>query len=121
VHKTPLASRLFAKRFVELFDRQSVTSNRSVESEVVMVLHDQAPQIELLRDYPESVVEELHQALQRGAAARPDPQRSDFFELEGASEVFYVHVSPVNGRVLLIGLWSKSDLPELVSQNSHVA
>jgi hypothetical protein len=79
------------------------------ESEGVMVLQLAAtPRIETLRGYPAPTIDTLSHLLLYGVPARPDPRRKDFYELESDSEVFYVHISPVNGRVLLIGVWHRA-------------
>jgi len=73
-----------------------------------MVLRlEQTPKVEALRSYPEGTAERLSQLLAMGAPARPDPRREGFYEVESDSEVFYIHISPLNGRVLLIGIWQK--------------
>jgi hypothetical protein len=63
--------------------------------------------IENLRNYPAEVVEELRRLLASDAPARPDPHRADFYELDGPTRVFYVHVSPAIGSVLLLGIWPR--------------
>jgi hypothetical protein len=74
-----------------------------------MVLQlENAPRMETLRSYPAGTLDRLSQLLAMGAPARRDPRRDCFYEVESNSEVFYVHISPDNGRVLLIGIWSKS-------------
>jgi hypothetical protein len=99
----------------------SVTQDRSSESEEGMVLQAKLPRIETLHSYPASLVDELHRILDAGAPARPDSHRKDFYEIEGDEDVFYVHMSPVNGRVLLLAVWKRSDLPELMSANIQAA
>jgi len=74
-----------------------------------MVLHlANMPRIEAVRSYPAGTLDRLSQLLVLGAPARPDPRRVSFYEVESDSDVYYVHISPENGRVLLIGLWSKT-------------
>jgi hypothetical protein len=63
--------------------------------------------IENLRNYPTEVVDELRRLLASDAPARPDPHRADFYELDGPTRVFYVHVSAVIGSVLLLGIWPR--------------
>jgi hypothetical protein len=63
--------------------------------------------IENLRNYPVEVVEELRRLLASDAPARPDPHRADFYELEGPTRVFYVHVSAAIGSVILLGTWAR--------------
>lgn len=69
------------------------------------------PKIEALRPYPARTMDQLARLLATGAPARPDPRRANFFELESDSQIFYVHISPASGRVLLIGVWQRSPLP----------
>lgn len=77
-----------------------------------MVLRlEHSPKIEALRTYPAGTLERLGQLLALGASARPDPRRESFYEVESDAEVFYVHISPANGRVLLIGIWPKLVAP----------
>ena len=39
------------------------------------------------------------------AEVRPDPKRKNFYEVEGRSEVYYIHVSPVTGIIYLLAVW----------------
>lgn len=87
-----------------------------------MVLRlEQEPTIEDLRNHPADTVERLRQLLATGAPARPDPRRKDFFELENDSQVFYIHISPVNGRVLLLATWLKDAKSTPVTTSPHLA
>ena len=52
---------------------------------------------------------------------KADPRRESFYEVESDSEVFYVHISPVNGRVLLIGIWPKSAISAMSFHATKVA
>jgi hypothetical protein len=77
-----------------------------------MVLRlNQQPNIEDLRNHSAETVEKLRQLLAAGAPARPDPRRKDFYEVENCSRVFYIHISPVNGKVLLLATWLKDEEP----------
>jgi hypothetical protein len=78
------------------------------------------PRIEALRSYPSGTADRLSQLLALGATARPDPGREGFYEIESDSEVYYVHISPLNGRVLLIGIWQKPAGPRL-AEPAHQA
>ena len=87
-----------------------------------MVLRlEQTPKIEALRSYPSGTADRLGRLLALGAPARPDPRREGFYEIESDSEVFYVHISPLNGRVLLIGIWQKPAEPCLSEPAHQVA
>jgi hypothetical protein len=42
-------------------------------------------------------------------AAQPklvrDPKRGNLFELQGCSQVYYIHVSPISGKISLLATW----------------
>jgi hypothetical protein len=63
-------------------------------------------QIEDLRNQPADI-ETLRNLLEAGAPLHPDPKRDGFYEVESTSLVFYIHVSPIMGKVLLLAAWSK--------------
>jgi len=69
------------------------------------------PVIEDLRNHPAETVEKLRELLACGAVAKPDPHRSDFYELENCTRVFYIHISPVSGKVMLLATWFKDAQP----------
>ena len=77
-----------------------------------MVLRlSQQPSIENLRNYPPETIEKLRGMLTSGVQGQPDPRRADFYELENCSQIYYVHISPLNGKVILLGIWSKNEEP----------
>jgi hypothetical protein len=61
--------------------------------------------IEDIRNHPPEVVVALRQILASGAQVTPDSKRSNFFEIQTDSLVYYVHISPVTGKILLLGTW----------------
>jgi len=61
--------------------------------------------IEDLRHHPTEVVEKLQGLLANGAMAQQDPHRDSFYEIESNGRVYYICVSPVTGKVLLLGTW----------------
>lgn len=63
--------------------------------------------IENLRHYPAELVEKLHRLLAQGVEAQPDPRRKGFYDLDGGTRVFFIHVSPVSGSVMLLASWPK--------------
>ena len=79
--------------------------------------------IEDLRNHPREIVESLRQVLAAGAPARPDPHRKDFYELEDGSRVFYIYISPLNGKVLLLATWQKDEEPvaATIAAAAHLA
>lgn len=71
-----------------------------------MVLRlDETTRIEDLRHHPAEVVEKLRAVLASGAIAHKDPHRDSFYEIEGNGRVFYICVSPITGKVILLGTW----------------
>lgn len=65
--------------------------------------------IEDLRHHPAEVVEKLQALLAAGAVAHEDPHRDSFYEIESNGRVYYICVSPVTGKVLLLGTWLASE------------
>jgi len=68
--------------------------------------------IDNLKEYPTEIVAQLEKLLASGAAARPDPHRKNFYDVEDAGRVFFIHTSPISGRVMLLATWL-CELPEL--------
>lgn len=67
------------------------------------------PTIEDLGNHPREAVTILRQLLAGGARVQPDPKRADFYELEHGSDVYYIHISPVTGHILLLATWTKDE------------
>jgi len=61
--------------------------------------------VENPRGYIAKVVDELRNLLTAGARARRDPSRENFYEVENTKNVFYIHISPVTGNVVLLAKW----------------
>ncbi len=69
------------------------------------------PQVQALRDHPAEAMEELRQLLASDAPAHPDPQRADFFEIEGKCLVYFVYILPGSRNVVLLATWSREERP----------
>jgi len=69
------------------------------------------PQVQALRDHPAEAIEELRQLLASDAPAHPDPQRADFFEIEGKSLVYFVYILPGSRNVVLLATWPREVRP----------
>jgi len=96
------------------FSETFISQLRSIKGEAMagigkggtMVLRlARLPIIEDLRNHSPETVENLRELLASGAPAHPDPHRAGFYEVQNHSQVFYIHVSPVNGKVLLLATW----------------
>ncbi len=62
--------------------------------------------VENIRHHSAEDVAVVRDLLIAGAVVRPDPRRAHFYELEEGHRVFYIHISPVTGHVLLLASWS---------------
>jgi len=79
------------------------------------------PSIDNLRNYPAEVVDRLRELLASGAPARPDPRRADFYELDNDDQVFYIHISPVTGKVMLLATWLRQLEPAGMAAANQIA
>jgi hypothetical protein len=61
------------------------------------------------RDYPAENIRELEELLLTGVPASPDPKRKGFYDLETRERTFFVQVSPVTGRVVLLATWLRRE------------
>jgi hypothetical protein len=68
-------------------------------------------QIEDLGNHPTETVAALRSLLAGGASTIADPKRRGFYEVESDSAVYYIHVSPVTGNVLLLATWQNEGVP----------
>ena len=59
------------------------------------------------RNHSPECVETLRRLLAGGARVEADPNRLDFYEGESGSDVYYIHISPVSGKILLLATWAK--------------
>jgi hypothetical protein len=62
-------------------------------------------QINNLNGYPAEIVSQLESLLRSGAIARVDPKRVNFFDVETAGRVFFIHAAPGSGKVMLLATW----------------
>ena len=98
----------------------------SEEGEGCMVLRiDKQRSIENPRDYSPRVVNGLRALLTQGVEGRPDRRREHFYEVEGDQGTFYIHISPLSAKVILLAWWAhqpgtRSD-SRLVASSSEAA
>jgi hypothetical protein len=64
--------------------------------------------IDNVRNYPVEIIEELEQLLLAGGSALPDPRRKNFYDLGNHERTFFIHISPVTGRVVLLATWLRA-------------
>jgi hypothetical protein len=65
------------------------------------------PSVDNLRNYPAEIIKELEELLLWGRSALPDPKRKGFYDLENYERTFYIHISPITGKVGLLATWRK--------------
>lgn len=70
-----------------------------------MIQVKKGARIENPREYEPGTVEHLRDLLAAGSPAQPDPRRQNFYEIEGKSETYYIHISPISGNVVLLAKW----------------
>jgi hypothetical protein len=78
-------------------------------------------QIDDLRKHSGEQVETLRNLLAAGAPAQPDPHRDDFYEVADGSRVFYIYISPVTGKVVLLAVWPLDGKTASVKRNGRAA
>jgi hypothetical protein len=67
-----------------------------------------------LRNYPAENVKELEELLLSGVSAAPDSKRKDFYDLTNHERTFFVHISFITGRVVLLATWLRT--PRAIAQ-----
>ena len=71
----------------------------------MVMAQEREMQIEDVRNHPVETVTMLRNLLFSGTQVTPDPKRADFYELEDAGVVYYIHISPISGKILLLATW----------------
>jgi len=67
------------------------------------------PSVDNLRNYPAEIIKELEELLLWGGSALPDPKREGFYDLENYERIFFIQISPITGKVVLLATWRKAD------------
>ncbi len=80
-----------------------------------MNIQKNPPVIEDLRNHSGEQLAELRLLLEVGAPSRPDPRRPGFYEVEGLSHIYYIFRYPTGTKVLLLGIWEKDPVAQMVS------
>jgi hypothetical protein len=71
----------------------------------MMIQVKEGARIENPREYEPGAVQQLRRLLEVGSTALRDPHRENFFQIEGQSETYYIHISPISGNVVLLAKW----------------
>ena len=75
-------------------------------------------QIEDLGNHPAATVAGLQNLLASNPNVAPDPKRAGFYEVEGRTVTYYIHISPVTGKILLLAAWPNQALPHAATQTA---
>jgi hypothetical protein len=75
------------------------------------------PLVQDLHNHSAEQIGELRLLLEQGAPVKPDPRRPGFFELQGLQTVFYIFKYPTGAKVLLLGVWERDPVAEMVACN----
>ena len=86
-----------------------------------MNIQKNPPLIEDLRNHSAEQLAELRLLLEVGAPSRPDPRRPGFYEVEGLSHIYYIFRYPTGTKVLLLGIWEKDPVAQMVSYTCPAA
>lgn len=66
---------------------------------------EQDPTIDNVQNYPAEIVNQLRKLLVEGVSARQDSRRRNFYDVEHADRAFFIHLSPLTGKVILLAMW----------------
>ena len=88
---------------------------------MTMPITKQPPILEDLRNHSQEQMAELRQLLMGNAPSRPDPQRPGFYEVQGRSYTYYVFKYPSGAKVLLIAVWERDPVAEMVAYSCPAA
>lgn len=67
--------------------------------------HDGRVQIEDTGKHSTEILAKLQRLLSLGPQLVPDPKRENFYEVAGEPCIYYIHVSPISGKVSLLAVW----------------
>lgn len=71
--------------------------------------------------FPAESVERLRTLLAQGVPAQADARRQNFYEVESGDRVYWIHVSPISGRVVLLAEWNRPAVAAAFKTQSRAA
>jgi hypothetical protein len=89
--------------------------------ENMMNMQKQPPILEDLRNHSQEEIAELRVLLNVNAEMRPDPRRPGFFEVTGIDRIYYIFKYPTGCKVLLLGVWDRDPVAEMVALSCTAA
>jgi Protein of unknown function (DUF2934) len=66
------------------------------------------PDVDNPRNYPAEIIKELEELLVSGGSALPDPKRKGFYDLENYERRFFIQISSITGKLVLLATWRKA-------------
>lgn len=96
----------------------------AAKKELIMLnLEKMPPVVEDLRNHTPEQMGELRLLLNAGHTGRPDVRRPGFYEIDGATNVYYVFRYPSGHKVLLLAAWERETDPvaEMVAYSCPAA
>jgi len=66
------------------------------------------PGVDNPRNYPAEIIKEFEELLLWGGSAVPDPKRKGFYDLENCERRFFIQISPISGKAVLLATWRKA-------------
>jgi hypothetical protein len=82
----------------------------------MLIRLNQRPAIDNIHNYPQNVLERLAMLLTDGAIAEEDARRKGFYDVTDGDRVFFIHISPVSGKVFLLASWRVPQTAPLVAR-----
>ena len=77
----------------------------------MLTIHKLAPAVEDLRHHSPEQLLELRLLLNSGVLGRADRRRPGFYEIDGATNVYYIFRYPTGHKVLLVAAWDRASDP----------
>ena len=71
----------------------------------MMIRVNGSARIENPRKYEVGAIERLRLLLETGSQGQSDLHRKNFYEIEDGDDVYYIHLSPISGNVVLLAKW----------------
>lgn len=115
--------KLFGNAFILSSRCTRIRCDRGIQEGIgeMVVLVKQGARIENPREYERGAVEHLRHLLEIGSPAQRDPRRQNFYDIDGNSETYYVHISPITGHVVLLAKWLRQSEDCCLSSGHLVA
>jgi len=118
-HKSLRPMKHFLISFVSIGEEKISCMWRS--KTIMIPVTKQPPLLEDLRNHSQEQISELRQLLLAGAPTNPDPRRPGFFEVQGVSNTYYVFKYPTGTKVLLLAVWERDPVAEMVAYSCPAA